>query len=71
MRKMIRRKVRGYWSIDKLKEEALKYKTRGEFQKFSLSAYSIAHKNGWLDDVCSHMIPQNEKWTFDKVRKKL
>ena len=32
MRKMIRRKVRGYWSIDKLKEEALKYKTRGEFQ---------------------------------------
>ena len=52
MRKMIRRKVRGYWSIDKLKEEALKYKTRGEFQKFSLSAYSIAHKNGWLDDVC-------------------
>lgn len=65
---MIRRKVRGYWSIDKLKEEALKYKTRGEFQKFSLSAYSIAHKNGWLDDVCSHMIPQNEKCTFDKVK---
>lgn len=49
------RKVRGYWTIDKVREEALKFNKRSDFQKCSLSAYSIAHKNGWLDDVCSHM----------------
>ena len=63
------RKVRGYWTIDKVREEALKFNKRSDFQKCSLSAYSIAHKNGWLDDVCSHMNLSNEKWTFDKVKK--
>ena len=43
------------WSLDKCKEEALKYKTRNEFQKNSACAYSASRKNKWLDDVCSHI----------------
>lgn len=65
------RKKGGYWTIDKIKEEALKYTTRNDFRKESGSAYTKAQVNGWLDDVCSHMTSiskPNGYWTIDKVR---
>lgn len=33
-----------------------KYKTRGEFQKMDGSDYVVARKNGYLNDICKHMI---------------
>lgn len=47
----------GYWSEnkDRCRDEALKYKTRSDFNKHSKSAYLACYLNGWLDDVCSHM----------------
>jgi hypothetical protein len=50
-------KPTGYWNFEKCKEESLKYKNRTEFSKNSSSAYNAAHRNGWLDDICNHMIP--------------
>lgn len=38
-----------------LRKEALKYNTRGSFQKGS-KAYQAALRRGLLDDICSHMI---------------
>jgi len=35
--------------------DALKFKTRAKFSKYSSSSYGIARKHGWLDDICSHM----------------
>lgn len=49
-------KVKNYWTFDKVKEEASKFLSRNEFNKLSKSAYLAAYRNGWLDDVCSHMI---------------
>lgn len=43
-------------SYEKLKEIALLYKTRGEFQRLDHSAYSTARTSGYLDDICSHMV---------------
>lgn len=52
----IGRKKPGYWNVfENCKEEALKHNSRWEFQQLSHSAYCSAYKNGWLDDVCSHM----------------
>jgi predicted GIY-YIG superfamily endonuclease len=65
------RKSNGYWTIDRVREEALKYNNKKSFEKGS-SSYQIAHKNGWLDDVCSHMIngrKSNGYWTFENVSK--
>ena len=45
----------GSWTKSRVTEIAKKYKTRSEFMKKAGPAYSVAHKNGWLDDVCSHM----------------
>lgn len=45
-------------TLDKLKEIALRYKTRGEFQLNDSSAYSSARISGHLDEICKHMIKQ-------------
>lgn len=49
------------WTLDFLLQEALKYKTRNEFYKKNIGAYSSAHKQGLIDVVCSHM-PKPIKW---------
>lgn len=55
------------WTKEKCKIEALKYNTRGEYQK-SLS-YSTAHKKGWLNDICVHMFEPKKPhgfWTKER-----
>lgn len=41
----------GYWTKERVIEEAAKYKTKGAFQNYSFSAYTAALKNGWLDEL--------------------
>ncbi len=41
---------RNKWSKRTCREEAQKYKSRGEFAKSSSRAYDIARTNGWLED---------------------
>ena len=50
-----------YWTKEKCLEEALKYKYRKNFQKNSSSAYVISYNNGWLYDICKHMIRLGNK----------
>ncbi len=52
------RKPRGYWSLDRCIKESLKYDNRTDFNKNNKSAYMSSYKNGWLDEVCSHMKPK-------------
>ena len=46
---------KGYWTKENVSNEALKYSKRYDFYKKSGGAYDKAQKNGWLDEVCSHM----------------
>lgn len=66
------------WSLEKLQVEALKYKTRGEFQKLSRKAYDAAHDRGLLEQICKHMPKRisfkgennpSFKWTLEKLIK--
>ena len=50
------------WTKEKCKIDALKYKTRGEYQK-SLS-YSTAYKKGWLNEICTHMFQPKKPHGF-------
>jgi len=52
---MILIKPKGYWTKDMCTKEALKYNIRLDFSLNSSSAYSIANKNNWLDEICQHM----------------
>jgi len=51
------------WDFESVKAEAAKYSGRTVFSKKSSGAYSSAKRNGWLDNVCSHMKHANIKWT--------
>ena len=48
-------KPNGYWTKERCHEEALKYKVKEDFTKKSGGAYSAAIKNGWVEDICSHI----------------
>lgn len=60
-----------YWTYDVCKEEALKYKTRKEFENNSSYAYNKSIKMGWLDEITSHMeyvkMP-NGYWNLKRVK---
>ncbi len=49
------RKSKDYWTKEKCHEESIKYTTRSEFNRGSVSAYSKAWERKWLDEICSHM----------------
>jgi len=67
------KKPRKYWTKEKCKEITDKYKIRKEFEKNDVNVYNICVKNGWLDELCSHMIYKRYKpkgyWTKEKCRK--
>jgi len=60
------KKPRNYWTKERCHKEALKYKTRTEFQNESTSAYNKSLKNKWLCEICSHM--EKIYWTKEKCR---
>jgi len=62
---------RGYWTLETLRVEALKYRSRSEFQKKSGSAYNAASKLKVRDLVCSHMAVVKRPdgfWNFELLQ---
>ena len=62
------KKPNGYWTKERCHKEALKYSIRKEFVKGSSGAYNAAYKNGWLDEICSHMEIICGKWTIETTK---
>ncbi len=54
-----------------LRKEALKFKTRGEFQKKSRGHYRAAHRKGesFFNEICSHMEQVLSYWPEKKLHK--
>jgi hypothetical protein len=58
-----------YWTFEKCQEIALRY-NRKEDLRWAPGLgglYNAARKNGWWDQICSHMSGGNTKWTKEKV----
>jgi predicted GIY-YIG superfamily endonuclease len=45
-----------FWTKEKCMEIASRCKCRSDFQKLDYNAYRRAYENGWLDDICNHMV---------------
>jgi len=60
-----------YWTLERCKEMALKYKTRTEWSNNDTGSYQAAQKYGWFEECASHM-PKKAfrplKWTFEKCK---
>jgi very-short-patch-repair endonuclease len=59
----------GYWTKERLIEDAKKYSSRVEWKKANGSAYATAGSNKWLDLCCAHMEflqRPNGYWTKEK-----
>lgn len=48
-------KPSGYWTRERCREDAERFRARKEWFKGSPSAYLAASRNGWLDWCCGHM----------------
>lgn len=60
---------RGFWTKERCHKEALKYTTKVDFRAGCHSAYQTASREGWLNDICSHMIATtlpNGYWNRDR-----
>jgi len=57
------------WNKELVQQEALKYKTRGEFMRNSPSPYAYALSNNLIDIVCSHMtLLRKNKRTIEEIK---
>jgi hypothetical protein len=64
-------KPAGYWTYERCKEEALKYTRRAHLQQANSSAYGAIKRNGWLDELTTHMKPaRKKKWSYDECKEK-
>ena len=52
---------KNFWTKEKCLEEALKHNCKTDFMRSEKGAYSAADKNGWLDEICSHMPKHSSK----------
>jgi predicted GIY-YIG superfamily endonuclease len=62
------------WTKEKCQEESLKYQNKIDFLRKSCGAYSAAYKNGWLNEICTHMIEKRKipnYWTFERCKEEV
>ena len=45
-----------FWTKEKCKEVASKYRSRSDFQRGDYNVYRRAYDNEWLDEICNHMV---------------
>jgi len=66
-------KAQGYWTKEKVIENAKSYATLAEWRKAEPSAVSVASKKGWTTEATSHMLSSrpnqraNGYWTKERV----
>lgn len=56
------------WTLERCKEVALKFSTKGEWSKSNGYSYNKARKNEWLDACTEHMEKKKIKWTLEKCK---
>ena len=57
------------YNFERCKKDAKKYNSRQEWNKGDNGSYQAAYKKGWLDVLCTHMVPPKTalKWTLETL----
>ena len=56
------------WTLEALFKEALKYNSRGEFRQKSPSAYTVAHRDDVMEQICAHMQLHRRRKTNEEIQ---
>jgi hypothetical protein len=67
---MAKRNPRGYWTKERVLEDARRFPYQAKWIKGSPTSYSIAKKNGWVKEACAHMISPKVPlghWTLENL----
>jgi hypothetical protein len=60
-----------YGDKEECQKEALKYESRRDFRIKSSSFYESSRKNGWINEICSHMVKIKPSiWTPELIKEK-
>lgn len=64
----LKRKDADWWTLERCKESALKFKTRNEWQLGDGPAYNRAREHGWMEECCAHMAGRKPAgyWTLER-----
>jgi hypothetical protein len=57
-------KPKGYWTKQRVMQEAEKYSYLTEWINSEQSSYSTAKRNGWLKEACAHMVSPKKAMGF-------
>lgn len=68
VRKALGKQTHGnkYWTKERCRNEALKYKTKIEWSNKSSSSYSTAKRMGWIEEMTQHMNKSPGDYTFEE-----
>jgi len=55
------------WTKESIQKIASQYSERGDFRTKEPVAYQIMVKNGWTNDILSHMSGGHKEWTKDEI----
>lgn len=58
-----------YWSFEHCKKIAINFTSRSEFYNKNNKAYTAAQRNGWLNDICQHMISKIHHWNLTEINR--
>jgi len=59
------------WTFEKCKDLASQFENRMDFYKNYKVAYTTSSKNGWLKEICAHMVYNQTPpgtWTYEKCK---
>lgn len=59
---------RNYYTFDFCESEALKYRTKKEFKNKNRGAYEASLRNGWISEICNHMINANTFRVLESIK---
>jgi hypothetical protein len=66
------KKPNGYWTLTRCIDNARSYSNKKTWEKENRSAYTVAHRKGWLKECCVNMKTKDVKpagyWTIERCK---
>lgn len=56
------------WAIEECQKEAMNFNIKTKFKENKYSIYMCAKRNGWLDNICDHMVKINRNRTEEDCK---